>query len=113
MPDLNDLLFVQHDLLSTRQAQRFFTPSAIRHRLRRGTWLRPHRGVYLTAPAELSRAQRRWVAVLAAPGSLLGGRTALEEAGLTGFASSTVELILPGELIEQLRRALIAGGWRG
>ena len=98
MPDRDYLLFVQRNVLSRRQALRFWTPSAIRHRLERGLWQHPHRGVYVASPAGLTRHQKRWIAVLAAPGSVLGGRTALEEAGLDGFESPTVELILPGEL---------------
>jgi len=98
VPDRDYLLFVQRNVLSRRQALRFWTPSAIQHRLKRGLWQHPHRGVYVASPVGLTRHQKRWIAVLAAPGSVLGGRTALEEAGLDGFESPTVELILPGEL---------------
>ncbi len=98
VPDRDRLLFVQCDVFSRQQALQFWTPSAIRHRVARGVWQHPHRGVYVASAADLTARQKRWIAVLASPGSLLGGRTALEEAGLDGFESPTVDLILPGDL---------------
>jgi hypothetical protein len=75
---------------------RFFSRSAVRHGLATGRWQRPHRGVILTTAARgLTRAQRQWVAVLAAPGALLGGRSALELLGLRGFLPSVVDVVLP------------------
>jgi hypothetical protein len=91
-------LSIQHQVLSVRQARQFFTESAIRHRLRTGRWRRAHRGVLLaSASGQLDRRQRWWVAVLGTPGTVLAGRSALEAAGLRGFAADTVDLLLrPG-----------------
>jgi hypothetical protein len=83
-------------VLSRQQILRFFTRSALRHRLETGRWQRPHRGVVLTTSARgLTRGQQQWVAVLAAPGAFLGGRSALEVLGLRGFPPCIVDVVLP------------------
>ena len=94
--ELSFTLYVQQDVLSVAQAARHFTRAAVRHRLSTGRWQRPHRGVLLTRSArELTRAQQRWVAVLACPGVLLAGRSALEVHGLRGFRPSAVDVLVP------------------
>ncbi len=97
--ELTFLLFVQHDVLSRRQALRHFTAETIRHRLRAKRWQRPHRGVYVTTTGELTREQLRWIALLAASpmppdNVLVAGRTALEVLGLKGFTTDVVHLLL-------------------
>jgi hypothetical protein len=94
--ELSFIRYIQRDVLSVRQILCFFSRSAIRHRLRTGRWQRPHRGVILTTTARtLTRTQQHWVAVLAAPGALLGGRSALEVLGLRGFLPRVVDVVLP------------------
>ncbi len=94
--EMSFMLYVQRDILSVEQAGRFFTRAAVRHRLATGRWQRPHRGVVLTTPARaLTRAQQQWVAVMAAPGAVLGGRSALEMLGLRGFLPTVVDVVLP------------------
>jgi very-short-patch-repair endonuclease len=94
--ELTFLLFIQHDVLSRRQALRHFSAEAIRHRLRTKRWQQPHRAVYVTTTGELTREQLRWIALLAAGsrGALLAGRSALEVLGLTGFTTDVVHLLL-------------------
>ena len=92
--ELTVLLYVQHDVLSWRQARRFFSAETIRHRLRSKRWQRPHRGVYVTTTGQLTRDQLRWIALLAAGEALLAGRTALEVLGLKGFTTDAVHLLL-------------------
>ena len=70
--DLTWLLFRQQDVITFRQARRFFTEAAIRHRLRSGRWSEPHPRVFVAhGGAPVTDAQRLWIAVLAAgPGAL-------------------------------------------
>jgi hypothetical protein len=96
--DLDFLLFRQEAVLATWQAMRYFTPSAIRHRLASKRWQRVHRGVFVTRLGPLSREQRKWIGLLAAGDgrqALLGGLAALEAFGFHGFARDTVDVVVP------------------
>jgi Protein of unknown function (DUF559) len=96
---LDDLLFLQEGVLSRRQALRFFSPSAIRHRLASGRWRAAHRAVYVTHTGPLTLQQRWWVAVLAAGAhgrpALLGGLSALALMGFRGYPSPVTHIVLP------------------
>lgn len=70
--------------------------AAVRHAVARGVWQRPVRGVVVRHNGTLTAAERRLVALAAcAPGSALGGATALELDGLTGLTSSSTFVVLP------------------
>lgn len=94
--ELTGLLFRQDGVLSYRQARRFLTEAALRHRIRTGRWRRVHRRTYLTHNGPITREQQRWIAVLAAGrGAVLAGGTALDEYGLHRYAGEGVHLLLP------------------
>jgi very-short-patch-repair endonuclease len=96
---LDDLLFVQNGVLTRAQALRFLSPSAIKHRLTRGSWQSPHRSVYVTHNGSLTPLQRLWVASLGCGTgtrpAVLGGLSALEVLGFRGYGGSTVHVLLP------------------
>jgi very-short-patch-repair endonuclease len=95
--DLEFLLFRQDGVISRRQALRYLSDKAIRHRLAAGRWLLAHRAVYLTQAGPVSAHQRRWIAALAvgrgriAP---LGGLSALAVHGLRGFPSGPIHVLV-------------------
>jgi hypothetical protein len=99
--DLNFLLFRQHNVISRRQALRWFSTSAIRNRVQSGRWQVAHRGVYLAeggTQVNLDVDRKRWVAALSAGRGRpmpLGGPTALAVLGLRGFAESAVHVMVP------------------
>ena len=99
--ELDHLLFRQDDVIARRQALRWLSAKALRHRLRSGRWQRPHRAVYVAATGRLSRAQRRWIAVLATDG-LLAGLTALEVSGLKGYVRTPIHVVVP--VLRNVRR---------
>ncbi len=68
------LLFHQREVVSRRQALRFLSASAIRHRLRTARWQQPHRAVYVTTTGDLTWSQMRWAA-LSDGGAGAGGRS--------------------------------------
>src|SRR5690348_10189998 len=92
LTDLEFVLFDQRNVLSRQQALRYFTPSAIRHRLSTSRWQQPHRAVYVTTTGALTWSQMCWVALLyAAPEvdcdepskqAFIAGRAALELHGV-------------------------------
>jgi hypothetical protein len=92
--ELDWLLYRQHGVLGRRQALRFFTVAAIKHRIASGRWRLVHRSVYLTHLGALTSSQERWVAVLATRG-LLGGLSALHCAGLRGWRADLVHVVIP------------------
>jgi hypothetical protein len=102
--DLTWLLFRQQSVITLRQARRFFSEPAIRHRLRSGRWGEPHPRVFLThGGAPVTDAQRLWIAALAAgPGALVAGCTAIGQYGLRRYSGSAVHLLLPAR--RQARR---------
>lgn len=82
----------QDGVLATWQAVGLFGRQRVRHRVGSGQWQRPARGVVVLHSGPLTRAQQRWVALLAcARGSVLGGITALRLDGFTGFDPATPE----------------------
>jgi hypothetical protein len=113
--DLETLLYFQHDVLSRRQARRYFSAEAIRHRLRSGRWLAVHRGIYLTVPRQMTWEQSRWVALLvAAPDPSTGtafvaGEAALHLWGLATLRCDVVDLLLPAtRTVARLPRGAVA-----
>jgi hypothetical protein len=100
--DLDLLLYQQEGVISRRQARRWLSSGAIRHRLVAGVWQQVHWGVYLTREVQaLGDNQQRMIASLAAGNGQpapLGGRSALQMVGLRGFAAVPVHVLLPGRL---------------
>jgi len=92
--DLTWLLFRQCGVIGRQQALRFMSEKALRHRLRSGRWRLAHRAVFVAHNGPATEEQRSWVAVLATDG-LLGGLSALIEAGLRGFTSHAVHVLIP------------------
>jgi hypothetical protein len=94
---LDDLLFVQAGVLSRQQALRFFSPSAVRHRLSAGRWQTAHRGIYVTHDGPVGYEQRLWVAALATGDglrpALLAGLSALAVCGFRGHPSGVVHIL--------------------
>jgi very-short-patch-repair endonuclease len=97
--DLQMLLFQQHGVISRRQALRWMTDGALRHRLATGSWRQAHRGIYVTTGvAELDDRQRRVVASLVAGSgrpAAVGGVSALQVLGMRGFPTSAVHVLIP------------------
>lgn len=90
------LLFRQESVISWRQARRFLTESALRHRVRAGRWRRVHPRAYVTHSGPVTADQRLWIAVLAAGrGAVLAGGTALAGYGLHRYAGPGIHLLVP------------------
>jgi hypothetical protein len=97
---LAELLDQQALVVSTQQATRFISRSALWRRVASGRWQQAHRGVFVAHNAALSDEQRLWVALLAAgrgEPALLGGLTALRANGLRGFARDKIHVVVPRE----------------
>lgn len=78
------------------EATQRFGRARIRTQLRRRVWQRPLRGVLVLHNGPLSREDRQAVAVAACPpGSVLGGRTALEHERFDGFDDERIFIVLP------------------
>lgn len=78
------------------EATQQYGRARIRTLLRRGIWQRPLRGVLVRHNGPLSRSDRQEVALAACPpGSVLGGRTALEHDGFQGFDDERIFIVLP------------------
>ena len=95
---LTPLLRRQDGVISRRQALGHLTARTVEWRLASRRWQAPSRGVYVTHSGPLTAEQRRWVAVLAAGAgrlAVLGGLSALETAGLRGFRSGQIHVLLP------------------
>jgi hypothetical protein len=93
---LATVILAQEGVLTRAQALARLSPSAVRHRVASGRWRRLHRGIYVTSTGPLTRAQRRWIAVLAAgPAALLAGVSALELWGLRGYDRPTLHVLIP------------------
>jgi Protein of unknown function (DUF559) len=101
-PDgLELLLFRQQQVISRRQALRFLSEAAIRHRLESGAWRVAERGVYVTHSGPVSQEQRLMIGSLAAGAgrpALLGGLSALTKMGFRGWRSDVVHVLLPWRL---------------
>jgi hypothetical protein len=94
------LLFRQHGVVSRRQALRYLTDRAVRHRIRSGRWQNPHRGVFVTHGGPLTERQRKWIAVLAVGsvghgrGAILGGLSALGVLGMRRYSSPDIHVLI-------------------
>lgn len=83
-------------VVTTSEALLTISASALRHRVDSGRWQRPCRGVIVQHNGPLSRLERLAVALASAPpGSALGGQTALEIDGMTGFVSDDIHVVIP------------------
>ncbi|MGN9912514.1 DUF559 domain-containing protein [Phytohabitans sp. LJ34] len=118
--DLEFLLFRQDGVISRRQALRYLSAKAIRHRLTTGRWLAAHRGVYLARTGAVSEHQRRWIAALAVGRGLvapLAGLSALAVHGLRGFAVRPIHVLVgaqrrdtdppPGVVVHRTRHVAV------
>jgi hypothetical protein len=98
------LLFKQRDVISRRQALRFLSEAAVRHRLESGRWRVTERGVYVTHSGPVTSEQRLMIASLAAGAgrpAVLGGLSALAKMGLRGWSRDIVFVLLPWRLRDQ------------
>lgn len=109
--ELDWLLFDQSQVLSWAQATRLLTPSKVRHLVATGRWRRWCRGVLVAHPGGLTRSQQLWVAVLSVgDDAVLAGLAAATEAGLRGFRSESIDLLVPeGHSTAQARQRLRPG----
>jgi very-short-patch-repair endonuclease len=95
------LLHEQRAVVSRRQALRYLSVAAIRHRLGTRRWRPIHRGVYVTTTGALTLSQLRWAALLvAAPDpesetAFIAGRAALQAHGLRGLRNRVIEVLVP------------------
>jgi very-short-patch-repair endonuclease len=93
---LDWLTFEQSGVVTSRQAVDALGRGAVRGRLRSGAWRSICRGVVSTTNGRLDHDQQIWVAVLAAGrGAVLGGATALGEAGVRGLRSGSLQIVVP------------------
>jgi hypothetical protein len=71
-------------------------PGVVRHRVARGMWQRPCRGVIVTHNGPLTD-EECWAVALASapPKSALAGPTALEADGMTGFSADRIHVVIP------------------
>lgn len=101
-PDgLELLLFQQRKVVSRRQALRYLSEAAIRHRLETGRWRVAERGIYVTHSGPVTVEQRLVIGSLAAGAgrpALLAGLSALTMMGFRGFHTGTVHILLPWRL---------------
>lgn len=95
--ELDWLLFTQRNVITSQQAGRLLSPSAVRHRLATGRWRRVCRGVLVTNPGPLTRGQHLWAAVLSVRGAILAGVAAAQESGLRGFRREPIDVLVPAE----------------
>ena len=93
---LTQLLWRQDDIVARNQARMHLSSKTIEHRLNSGRWRRVHRSVYVTNAGRLTRDQRLWAAILCVgPGAVLGGLTAAERCGLSGFSNNSIHVVIP------------------
>ena len=92
-------------VLTVASASAAIGEPAVRWRLRTGRWQRPCRGVVVTHSGGISDTEWLWIAVLAAgPRAVLGGLTAAQLDGLTGFGDRQAHLLIPAH--RQVRTAI-------
>lgn len=93
---MDELLVVQHGVLSRAQATEFIDPLTLRHWLGH-VWRAPHPRVVVTHNGPLTPAQRDWAALLAAPdGSALWGGSAARWDGFRDrLADDQVHVVQP------------------
>ncbi|MEU4695102.1 DUF559 domain-containing protein [Actinoplanes sp. NPDC023714] len=102
--DFAELCFQQSGVLTTDQAVRLLTRGVVRGHLNAGRWRRICRGVLTTTNGVLDRRRQMWAAVLTAgPEALLGGVTALTEAGVRGLRETSLRVVVPAATSRSLR----------
>jgi very-short-patch-repair endonuclease len=86
------------------EALTLLSRSAVRHRVATGRWQQPHRSVLVTHNGPVTRAEHRWIAVLAAGDhAVLAGVSAAEVGGLRGYGDDKIHLLVPaGHRVETL-----------
>ncbi len=105
---LEDVLLRQAQVFRASDVFRWLSVDEIRSEVAAGRWGHPHRGVFVAHNSALTVEQERWVCLLCAPaGSALGGLTAAEIDGLTGFEVEQNHLIIPMGSRRPRRAALI------
>ncbi|MCW2839384.1 MAG: hypothetical protein JWR55_867 [Aeromicrobium sp.] len=83
-------------IFRTAEANARFGAATVRRHVRRGEWRRPGPGIVATHNAALTRhEQQEALLCSAAPASALGGLTALERDGFTGFENASTWIVLP------------------
>jgi very-short-patch-repair endonuclease len=97
MEEFDELCRRQRGVVSRSQALAAgLSPDAIRARLDSGRWQRVATGTYATFTGEVSRAARRWAALLRlGPDAVLSHLSAAEEIGLTGESAGPVHVSMP------------------
>jgi hypothetical protein len=97
---LHDLIRHQHGVVARRQLTAHGVDwDHVDHQIAAGRWVERTPRVISTITGELTREQRLWLAVLhAGPRSMLGGLTAAEQHGLTGWKRDTVTVLVDDEL---------------
>ncbi|WP_433831598.1 hypothetical protein ACQP2E_13930 [Actinoplanes sp. CA-015351] len=104
LDDFAELCFVQSGVLTTAQAVALLGRAVVRGHLRSGRWRRVCRGIVTTTNGRLERRQQVWVAVLTAgPCAVLGGVTALTEAGVRGLQEGPLRIVVPARRSRSLR----------
>ncbi len=95
--ELDWLRFMQRGVLSWHQAVTEVGRAKARRQLTSGRWRSVCHGVLLTHNGPLTERASLWVAVLAVgQGVVVAGLTAAIEAGLRGFRSAAIHLLLVG-----------------
>lgn len=96
--DIDELLDLQHGVISRRQALAAgMTPTDVARHLRRREWVPVHQGVYVNHTGPLTWHQRAWAAVLACwPAALAGAsaRRAHEGPGRHGGDEGPIEVVV-------------------
>jgi hypothetical protein len=86
----------QSDILTTEQAFRLLGRGIVRGYVASRRWRRVCRGIVATTTGRLHRPQQLWVAVLVAgPGAVLAGATALAESGVRGLPGTPIRVLIP------------------
>ena len=108
-PSLEAVRATQVDVLTRRQAVAIFGEGYVRWAVTDGRWQAPSRDVVVLHNSRLDRSQTIWAQLLAAPPrSCLGGLTALELDGFSGFTDDRVHLVMPqGQRRRRLPRAVM------
>jgi hypothetical protein len=92
------LLFRQNQVLRLDQAVRGVGRGALQNRLARGRWQRAGRRVVVAHNGPLTRRQCVWAAVLSAgSGAVCSGATAATLAGLRGYDTGPVHVLVPDD----------------
>lgn len=94
--ELNAILRAQRDVLTARQAFLLVGMDRVGRLVRSGRWQRPARGVYVAHNGPIDPETLGWIALFAAaPGSALGGLTALAYDDFKRFITATPIVIQP------------------